>query len=99
MVQLIVKNDTLYMVKAGKEIKLESVTIIHNEKYEFTVFIIENNKIVRKNFKQLTFRKPLVTFTPHLSYNDPSHTNLYAQSPTKAWYINFYEKTENVKLY
>jgi len=99
MVKLIVKDDKLYMMQAGREIELESATIQHNDKYEFTVFIRDGNHITRKEIKQVTFKKPLVIFKPSSNYNGLNHVLFYAKSPTGAWYINLYEKPENVKLY
>ncbi len=100
MVKLIIKNDTLYMQQAGREVELESATVMHNEKYEFIVFIKEGTHTLRKEFKQVNFKKPLVVFksSTNLVHN-LNHVLLYAQSPTGRWYINLYEKPENVKIY
>jgi len=105
MVTLRVDYNKLYMLQGKKRIQLESASIRFYPRsevpYELTVFMIEGNRVKRKEIKQ----KTLVFPVPNANFREMPEPPMSSQgmvkylfasgskeSPTaRNWYINYYQ--------
>ena len=95
MVKIFVRNDKLYLEKAGKEVQLESATISHyqvKEIYEIIAFILLDSRHTKRvEYKQKTY--PLVDIKLEKSKAIPmanSTQKAYSVAHGKYYYINYY---------
>ena len=93
MVKIFTQNEKLYMVKAGKEIELSSVTIHHyqnKEIYEISAFTAFKDGKKQIKFKQKTY--PLIDIkledTRREDINKEYKSYYYTKG--KYYYINYY---------
>lgn len=94
MVKIHIKNERLYLERAGKETELESVTIYHDRKegtYKITIFP------GGKNYTQKTYPIPGITLKQVKEYetiveNKKSMRGIYYHLKSKNFYINYYLK-------
>jgi len=95
MVKIFVKNEKLYLERAGKATELESVTIYHfktDNTYKLIVFPqYESTSFLKRGQTLLQKKYPLVSITlkkvqdKHITTGKP-----FYHLKTKNYYINYY---------
>ena len=97
MVKIHIKNEKLYVNKAGKDTEIDSVTIYHDKNkgtYDMTAFLYTKGKGNEINkYKQKTYPIPGITLK---QVQDPeslvSRRGVYYHLKSKNFYINYYVK-------
>ncbi len=92
MVKILIRNDKLYLKRAGKETELESVTIYSHkvtDNYEIVVFPHVVGTIKRgQTFVQKTY--PLLSIELKKVTDDYIQGGKYYNKSSKYYYINYY---------
>ena len=91
MVKILIRNERLYLERAGKETELDSTTIFHHKaqgKYQIKVFPVVENKIkCGQTFTQKTY--PLVSINLEKARKYTPERPFYTKM-SKHYYINYY---------